>query len=83
MEVSQSFLTGTGYEEIYDLAQRIREKYPQLLTGTEDDYYFRTTNEQRTVTSSMAYVHGFGEGTNLNLTVDGPWQRDDIIRVSF
>ncbi|KPI99348.1 Multiple inositol polyphosphate phosphatase 1 [Papilio xuthus] len=80
LEVSQSFLTGTGYEEIYDIAKRLRERYPHLLRGSDDDYYFRVTNEQRTVTSGMAFVHGLAEGTNLNLTVDGPYERDDLIR---
>ncbi|CAH2048276.1 unnamed protein product, partial [Iphiclides podalirius] len=80
LEVSQSFLTGTGYEELYDIAKRIRERYPHLLQGPDGKYYFRSTNEQRTVTSGMAFVHGLAEGTNLNLTVDGPWERDDIIR---
>lgn len=82
LETSQSFLTGTGYEELYDIAKRIRERYPHLLHGSDEKYYFRSTDEQRTVTSGMAFVHGLAEGTNLNLTVDGPWERDNIIRVS-
>ncbi|XP_053609464.1 multiple inositol polyphosphate phosphatase 1-like [Plodia interpunctella] len=79
LETSASFLTGTGYEEIYNIAKRLRERYPHLLQGLEDSY-FRTTNEQRTVTSSMAFVHGLTENTNLSVTVDGPYERDDLIR---
>ncbi|CAH0398511.1 unnamed protein product [Chilo suppressalis] len=80
MEVSQSYLTGTGYEELYNIGRRIKERYPHLLKGSQDDFYFRTTNEQRTVTSSMAFVHGLTENSNLSLVVDGPWPRDDVIR---
>ncbi|KAM3962684.1 multiple inositol polyphosphate phosphatase 1 [Aphomia sociella] len=80
LEVSHAFLTGTGYEELYDIGKRIRERYPHLLHGSNSNYYFRTTNEQRTITSSMAFVHGLTENTNLNLSIDGPWERDDIIR---
>lgn len=86
LDTSQSYLTGTGYEELYDIGKRIREKYSHLLELVEsenvaDHFYFRTTNEQRTITSSMAFVHGLREDTKLNFTVDGPWTRDDIIRV--
>ncbi|XP_050675841.1 multiple inositol polyphosphate phosphatase 1-like [Leptidea sinapis] len=80
MDVSESYLTGTGYEEIYDMAKRIREKYPHLLAGTEEHFYFRPTYKQRTVASAMAFVHGLTEGTNLNLTADEPLERDDMLR---
>ncbi|CAG5038274.1 unnamed protein product [Parnassius apollo] len=80
LEESQSFLTGTGYEELFDIGKRLRKKYPHLLQGSDDKYYFRSTNEQRTVVSGRAFVHGLADGTDLNLTVDGPWERDDIIR---
>ncbi|XP_052758192.1 multiple inositol polyphosphate phosphatase 1-like [Galleria mellonella] len=80
IDASASFLTGTGYEELYGIGKRLREKYPQLLPSSNDSYYFRTTNEQRTVTSSKAFVHGFTDNTNLSLSVDGPWDRDDLIR---
>ncbi|CAK1579913.1 unnamed protein product [Parnassius mnemosyne] len=79
LEESQAFLTGTGYEELYDIGKRLREKYRELLRGSVDKYYFRSTNEQRTIASGMAFVHGLAEGTDLNLTVDRPWERDDII----
>ncbi|XP_059061485.1 multiple inositol polyphosphate phosphatase 1-like [Achroia grisella] len=80
IEESPAYLTGTGYEELYDIGKRLREKYPQLLSGSSDSYYFRTTKEQRTITSSIAYVHGLTDNTNLNLSIDGPWDRDDLIR---
>ncbi|CAK1554515.1 unnamed protein product [Leptosia nina] len=80
METSPSYLTGTGYEEIYNMAVRIKEKYPQLLLGSGDSFYFRSTVKQRTVTSSMAFVHGLSEGTNLNLTLDKPRESDDVLR---
>lgn len=82
LEVATSDLTGTGYEELYDIAKRLREKYPHLLEGDKDDFYFRCTNEQRTITSAIAFAHGWSEGTSLALSVDGPWDRDDVIRVS-
>ncbi|XP_073957030.1 multiple inositol polyphosphate phosphatase 1-like [Choristoneura fumiferana] len=77
---SQSYLTGTGYDELYDIAKRLRHRYPLLFQGTSDDYYFRPTNSQRTIASAMGYVHGFTEGTNLNINFDGPFERDDMIR---
>ncbi|XP_030030453.1 multiple inositol polyphosphate phosphatase 1 isoform X2 [Manduca sexta] len=80
MDVSQSFLTGTGYEELYDIAKRIRQKYPHLLEGSDQDYYFRPTNEQRTITSAMAFVHGLTDGTNLTLQADKERKKDEVIR---
>lgn len=82
MDTSASYLTGVGYEEIYNIGKRLREKYPQLLTGIREEYYFRPTNEQRTVTSAMALVHGLSEGTDLDLEIDDFRLRDDVIRVS-
>ncbi|XP_072948952.1 multiple inositol polyphosphate phosphatase 1-like [Epargyreus clarus] len=80
LEISQSFLTGTGYEELYDMGKRIRERYPHLLLGDSESYYFRPTNEQRTITSSIAFVHGLTENTNLTLPIDDVKERDDVIR---
>ncbi|XP_045498360.1 multiple inositol polyphosphate phosphatase 1-like [Colias croceus] len=80
MDTSPSYLTGEGYEEIYDMAMRIREKYPQLLSGSEDQYYFRPSDKQRTIASAMAYVHALSEGTELNLTADSSRERDDVLR---
>ncbi|KOB66528.1 putative multiple inositol polyphosphate phosphatase [Operophtera brumata] len=80
LEVSQSYLTGTGYEELFDIATRIREKYPHLLQGTAEDYYFRPTNEQRTITSAIAFAHGLNDGTNLTLHIDNARTRDDVVR---
>ncbi|XP_063825915.1 multiple inositol polyphosphate phosphatase 1-like [Ostrinia nubilalis] len=80
LDESASFLTGVGYEELYEIGKRLREKYPHLAEGTEDDYYFRTTYEQRTITSAMAFVHGWTEGSQINPSVDGPWEHDDVIR---
>lgn len=83
MEISGSYLTGVGYEELYDIGYRIRQTYPELLTGTGEDYYFRSTNEQRTVTSGIAYMHGLTDGINLNVVADEIRDRDDVIRVSI
>ncbi|XP_047029846.1 multiple inositol polyphosphate phosphatase 1-like [Helicoverpa zea] len=80
LETTQSYLTGVGYEELYDIAKRIREKYPHLLYGSADKFYLRPTNEQRTITSCAAFAHGFTDGKNLNLTIDEPRTRDDVIR---
>ena len=83
MDASTSYLTGTGYEELYGIGQRIREKYSYLLTGKPDKFYFRPTNEQRTITSCVAFVHGFTDNTNLSVTIEEARQRDDVIRVSL
>lgn len=83
LELTQSYLTGTGYEELYDIGKRIREKYPHLVQGNPEEFYFRPTNEQRTIVSCDAFAHGFTDGTSLNVTVDDPRQRDDVIRVSL
>ncbi|XP_026734702.1 multiple inositol polyphosphate phosphatase 1-like [Trichoplusia ni] len=80
LELTQSYLTGTGYEELYDIGKRIREKYPHLVQGNPEEFYFRPTNEQRTIVSCDAFAHGFTDGTSLNVTVDDPRQRDDVIR---
>lgn len=83
MDVSTSYLTGTGYDELYAIGQRLREKYPHLLSGQAEQFYFRPTNEQRTITSCVAFIHGLTEGTNLNVTMEQARQRDDVIRVSL
>ncbi|CAF4907770.1 unnamed protein product [Pieris macdunnoughi] len=79
METSQKYLTGVGYEEIYELGSRIRQKYPQLLES-QFDVYVRPTYKQRTVTSAMAFVQAFNEGKELNLTADEPREQDDVLR---
>ncbi|XP_063363903.1 multiple inositol polyphosphate phosphatase 1-like [Cydia amplana] len=75
-----SYLTGTGYEELFDIAKRLRQRYLHLMQGAPEDYYLRPTNSQRTVASVMGFVHGFTDETNLNITFDGPFERDDMIR---
>ncbi|CAB3236528.1 unnamed protein product [Arctia plantaginis] len=80
IDVSHSYLTGVGYEELFGIGKRIQEKYPDLFNGQPEEFYFRPTNEQRTVTSCMAFVQGITNGLNLNVTVEGPRDIDDIIR---
>ncbi|KAJ8731641.1 hypothetical protein PYW07_004805 [Mythimna separata] len=80
MDVATSYLTGTGYDELYGIGQRLREKYPHLLSGPADKFYFRPTNEQRTITSCVAFIHGLSDGTNLNVTMEQARQRDDVLR---
>ncbi|XP_028177744.1 multiple inositol polyphosphate phosphatase 1-like [Ostrinia furnacalis] len=76
LDVSISFLTGVGYEELYEVAKRLREKYPHLAGGEEDDYYFRSRDDQVTMTSAKAFVHGWTEGGQISLPVDEPLDHD-------
>nr|XP_026492122.1 multiple inositol polyphosphate phosphatase 1-like [Vanessa tameamea] len=82
LETSPSYLTGIGYEEIFDIGKRVRQKFETLLSGTSDKFYFRPTNEQRTITSAIAFVHGLTYGTKANLTgsIDGASEEDNVIR---
>ncbi|XP_050350969.1 multiple inositol polyphosphate phosphatase 1-like [Nymphalis io] len=82
LDTLPNYLTGIGYEEIFDLGKRVREKFETLLSGTPDKFYFRPTNEQRTTTSAIAFVHGltFGTGANLTTSIDEPWEQDNVIR---
>ncbi|KAH9629134.1 hypothetical protein HF086_008583 [Spodoptera exigua] len=80
LDTTTSYLTGVGYEELYDIGKRIRQKYPHLMTGAADRFYFRPTNEQRTITSCAAFVHGLTDGIGLNVTVEAARLRDDVIR---
>ncbi|KAJ8721824.1 hypothetical protein PYW08_004226 [Mythimna loreyi] len=80
IEVATTYLTGTGYDELFGIGQRLREKYPHLLEGQPEKFYFRPTNEQRTITSCVAFIHGLTEGTNLNVTMEQARQRDDVFR---
>ncbi|CAH0691653.1 unnamed protein product [Spodoptera exigua] len=80
LDTTTSYLTGVGYEELYDIGKRIRQKYPHLMTGAADRFYFRPTNEQRTITSCSAFVHGLTDGIGLNVTVEAARLRDDVIR---
>ncbi|XP_063383544.1 multiple inositol polyphosphate phosphatase 1-like [Cydia fagiglandana] len=77
---SQAYLTGTGYNELFDIAKRLRQRYPHLVQGAPEDYYLRPTDSQRTIASVMGFVHGLTDETNLNITFDGPFERDDVIR---
>ncbi|XP_045517430.1 multiple inositol polyphosphate phosphatase 1-like [Pieris brassicae] len=79
MDTSPSYLTGIGYQEIYALGSRIRQKYPQLLES-QLGVYVRPTYKQRTVTSAMAFLQAFNEGNELNLTADEFRQQDDVLR---
>ncbi|XP_047991047.1 multiple inositol polyphosphate phosphatase 1-like [Leguminivora glycinivorella] len=76
----QAYLTETGYQELSDIGKRLRERYPHLARGTPQEYYLRPTNSQRTIASVQGFLEGFTEGTNLNITYDGPFERDDVIR---
>ncbi|KAI5639130.1 histidine phosphatase superfamily (branch 2) domain-containing protein [Phthorimaea operculella] len=80
LEEATSELTGVGYEELYDIGTRVKTAYPELLSGTPDDYYFRPTDEQRTITSAIAFVHGLTDGTNMTLPIDGVREVEDVIR---
>lgn len=72
-----------GYEELYNLGKRIREKFPHLLdTDDGQKFYFRPTDTQRTVVSSIAFVNGLSNGTNLKLSIDGPFEKDSVIKVN-
>ncbi|XP_063544383.1 multiple inositol polyphosphate phosphatase 1-like [Cydia strobilella] len=77
---ASNYLTDTGYVELFDTAKRLRLRYPHLMQGAPEDYYLRPSNTQRTVASVVGFVHGFTDETNLNITFDGPFERDLIIR---
>ncbi|XP_049873023.1 multiple inositol polyphosphate phosphatase 1-like [Pectinophora gossypiella] len=80
LETTPSYLTGVGYEELYGIGSRIRAAYPELLNGSTEDYYFRPTNYQRTITSAMGFVHGLTDGTSLKVAIDEPRDVDDVIQ---
>ncbi|XP_023953828.1 multiple inositol polyphosphate phosphatase 1 [Bicyclus anynana] len=82
LENSTSYLTGVGYEELYQLGRRILMRYHDFVKSV-DNAYFRATNSQRTEVSLAAYVRGLSDGDDtLNFTtaIDAPLQRDDVIR---
>ncbi|XP_045773218.1 multiple inositol polyphosphate phosphatase 1-like [Maniola jurtina] len=83
LDSSASYLTGTGYEELYDLGRRIEIQYQNFLKSVEK-VHFRATNQQRTVTSLKAFVHGMTAGTpslaNLSMGIHPPLDRDDVLR---
>ncbi|CAH2096546.1 unnamed protein product [Euphydryas editha] len=82
LETSPSYLTGVGYEEIYEIGKRVKQKFRTLISGDGDKFYFRSTNMQRTITSAIAFVHGLTDGTTIDLStnIDDPWQEDNVIR---
>lgn len=82
MDTSASYLTGTGYEEIYQLSVRLMQKYPELFKNPFSGYV-RPTNKQRTITSAMAFVHCVTDEAQMSeLLVDEPRESDDVLRVS-
>lgn len=82
IEKKESKLTEIGHEELYDIGQRVRKRYPTLLNTTDiKKFYFRSTNKQRTIASSAAFVQGLTNGTTLKLILSRPRNRDDILKV--
>ncbi|KOB77377.1 putative multiple inositol polyphosphate phosphatase, partial [Operophtera brumata] len=83
-EIVASYEAGRSqlwYKELFDIATRIREKYPHLLQGIAENYYFRPADEDITVTSAIAFAHGLNYGTNLTLYIDSDRIRDDVNKV--
>ncbi|CAH0715841.1 unnamed protein product, partial [Brenthis ino] len=82
LEVATKDLTGIGYKEIFDIGKRIRQTFTDVLSFSNNSFYFRSTNEQRTITSTIAFVHGLTDESSLNLdnNIDKPWDQDDVIR---
>nr|XP_034832259.1 multiple inositol polyphosphate phosphatase 1-like [Maniola hyperantus] len=83
LDNSASFLTGVGYEEVYALGRRMQIQYQNFLKSVEK-VYFRASNQQRTITSLMAFVLGMTDGTpslaNLSMGIHPPLERDDVLR---
>lgn len=82
LEKYPSILTEVGYDELYNIAKRIKEKFPNLLNGDDAKFYFRSTRKQRTAASGKAFLAGLSENTKLNLTLDKPARKDQVLKVT-
>lgn len=57
---TDQYLTVAGWNELQGLAQRYQAAFPTLLPSTysRNDYFFRTTDRQRTLASLRAFADG-------------------------
>ncbi|GBP36669.1 Multiple inositol polyphosphate phosphatase 1 [Eumeta japonica] len=82
LDNTTSHLTEIGFQELFQLGRRLKNKYPNLISDDLGKFYFRSTAEQRTVASAEAFVEGLtgaalGAGGAL---VDMPRPDDAVIR---
>lgn len=81
-----NFLTQIGWDELYGIGKRYRNRYPQILGGPYrvKDYLFRHTDTQRTLESCKAFIDGiFGNGSHNNVVIQKPYDSDEILEVLF
>ncbi|CAH2255057.1 jg7222 [Pararge aegeria aegeria] len=80
MDNSAEYLTGIGYEELFDLGRRLYYGHDEFLKSV-DKVYFKATNEQRTITSLAAFVRGMSVAQgNFSSGIDPPSEIDYLLR---
>lgn len=57
---NEQFLTVSGWNELVQLAERYQSTFPSLLPSTysRNDYFFRSTDTQRTIGTLRAFADG-------------------------
>lgn len=79
----EQLLTTSGWNELQGMAQRYQLSFPTLLPSTYSptDYYFRTTDTQRTIASLQAFADGlFGVNGHEQVEYEDIPERDYLLR---
>lgn len=79
----EQYLTVAGWNELQGLGQRYQSAFPTLLpsTYTPNDYFFRTTDRQRTLASLRAFADGiFGYNGFEQVQFEEVPQQDYLLR---
>lgn len=79
----EQFLTPTGWNELEGLGQRYQKAFPSILSPTysPNNFYFRTTDRQRTLASLSAFADGiFGVNAHQEVQFDDVPEPDLLLR---
>lgn len=79
----EQYLTVAGWNELQGLGQRYQSAFPTLLSSnySQNDYFFRTTDRQRTLASLRAFADGlFGYNGYEQVRFEDVPEEDYLLR---
>lgn len=80
------FLVAEGEDELIELAERLQNRFPEILPDVYDPqaYYFKYTATQRTLESAKSFTTGlFGRHRIGEVIYPEALHRDPVLRVSI
>ncbi|KAG5684411.1 hypothetical protein PVAND_013645 [Polypedilum vanderplanki] len=75
----QKFLTKEGEEELFQLGDRFRKQFPQLINN-ESSFTFKYTPTQRTELSAKKFIEGLFQNDFFDYTLEEVARDDTILR---